>query len=87
MFWNINKVYFILFYDTTFVIDNIITCNYQKNKLLDKIIKQQQKGKNWGLIVNHWVNIDVRYLICKIIIFKNFETSISNKRKKGKKFA
>ena len=30
VFWNINKVYFILFYDTTFVIDNIITCNYQK---------------------------------------------------------
>ena len=55
-----------------------------KNKLLDKIIKQQQKAKNWGLIVNHWVNIDVRYLICKIIIFRNLETLISNKkRKKG----
>ena len=50
-----------------------------KNKLLDKIIKQQQKGKNWGLIVNHWVNIDVRYLICKVIIFKNLETSKERK--------
>ena len=58
-----------------------------KNKLLDKIIKQQQKGKNWGLIVNHWVNIDVGYLICKIIIFKNLETLISDKKKKEKKFA
>ena len=57
-----------------------------KNKLLDKIIKQQQKGKNWGLIVNHWVNIDVGYLICKIIIFKNLETLISDKKKKEKKF-
>ena len=45
--------YFILFYDTTFVIDNIITCNKLKNKVLNKIIKQQQKGKNWRLIVNH----------------------------------
>ena len=58
-----------------------------KNKLLDKIIKQQQKGKNWGLIVNHWVNIDVGYLICKIIIFKNLETLIFDKKKKEKKFA
>ena len=55
-----------------------------KNKLLDKIIKQQQKGKKWGLIVNHWVNIDVRYLIWKIIIFKNLETLISNKKKESK---
>ena len=84
MFWNINKVYFILFYDTTFVIDNIITCNYQKYILLNKIIKPHQKGKNWGLIVNHWVNIDVLYLICKIIIFKNLETLISNKKKERK---
>ena len=55
-----------------------------KNKLLDKIIKQQQKGKKWGLIVNHWVNIDVRYLIWNIIIFKNLETLISNKKKERK---
>ena len=87
MFWNGNKVYFILFYDTTFVIDNIITCSYQKINYWDKTIKQQQKGKRWGLIVNHWVNIDVRYLICKIKIFKNLETLISNKKKKEKKFA
>ena len=53
-----------------------------KNKSLDKIIKQQEKGKKWGLIVNHWVNIDVGYLICKIIIFKNLETLISNKKRK-----
>ena len=84
MFWNINKVYFILFYDTTFVIDNIITCNKPKNKVLNKIIKQQQKGKNWRLIVNHWVNIDVRYMMSKIIIFKKLGTLITNK-KKGKK--
>ena len=58
-----------------------------KNKLLDKIIKQQQKGKNWGLIVNHWVNIDVRYMTSKIIIFKKLETLISNKKKERKKFA
>ena len=86
MFWNINKVYFILFYDTTFVIDNIITCNKPKNKLLKKIIKQQQKGKHLGLIVKHWVNIDVRYMMSKIIIFKKLGTLITNK-KKGKKFA
>ena len=55
-----------------------------KNKLLDKIIKQQQKGKKWGLIVNHWVNIDVRYLIWNIIIFKNLERLISNKKKERK---
>ena len=73
--------YFILFYDTTFVIDNIITCNKLKNKELNKIIKQQQKGKNWRLIVNHWVNIDVRYMMSKIIIFKRLETLISNKKK------
>ena len=79
---NINKVYFILFYDTTFVIDNIITCNYQKYKLLNKIIKPHQRGKNWGLIVNHWVNIDVRHMTNKIIIFKKLETLISNKKKK-----
>ena len=58
-----------------------------KNKLLDKIIKQQQKGKNWGLIVNHWVNIDVRYMMSKIIIFKKLATLITNKKKEGKKFA
>ena len=53
-----------------------------KNKLLNKIIKQHQKGKNWGLIVNHWVNIDVRYMTSKIIIFKKLETLISNKKRK-----
>ena len=53
-----------------------------KNKLLDKIIKQQQKGKNWGLIVNHWVNIDVRYMMSKIIIFKKLATLITNKKKR-----
>ena len=55
-----------------------------RNKLLNKIIKQQQKGKIWGLIVNHWVNIGVRYFICKIIILKNLETLIFNKKKERK---
>ena len=32
----------------------------------------------------HWVNIDVRYMMSKIIIFKKLGTLITNK-KKGKK--
>ena len=55
-----------------------------RNKLLNKIIKQQQKGKIGGLIVNYWVNIGVRYFICKIIILKNLETLIFNKKKERK---
>ena len=47
-FWNINKVYFILFYDTTFVIDNIITCNKPKNKLLNKNNITTPTGKKLG---------------------------------------
>ena len=35
-----------------------------------------------GLIVKHWVNIDVRYMMSKIIIFKRLETLISNKKKR-----
>ena len=34
-----------------------------------------------GLIVKHWVNIDVRYMMSKIIIFKKLGTLITNKKK------
>ena len=40
------------------------------------MIKQQQKGKHLGLIVKHWVNIDVRYMMSKIIIFIKLGTLI-----------
>ena len=39
---------FIFFYDTTFVIDNIITCNKPKNKVLNKNNKTTAKGKTFG---------------------------------------
>ena len=39
---------FILFSDTTFVIDNIITCNKPKNKLLNKNNITTPTGKKLG---------------------------------------